>query len=204
MKRMKLWIVAAAMVCCGMGMFTSCQDGNKADAEKQAEETELSPAEVEEAARLKAINRFLVDSIGKHYESGEVCIPCVHIVGTEEQDSDVMMVWGDFWVFNYDLVGDTLKCVSGGSHAGLMHIRQTEKGFEVTGFDAVEDGSRYLPSAKRIFGKKYEAFHAINSDAEARERLRAEGLAVYAKKHGLGATLYQDYGWPAKKLPPVE
>jgi len=30
------------------------------------------------------------------------------------------------------------------------------------------------------------------------------GLAVYAKKHGLGAALYQDYGWPAKKLPPVE
>ena len=41
------------------------QDQNKADAGKQAEETELSPAEVEEAARLKAINRFLVDSIGK-------------------------------------------------------------------------------------------------------------------------------------------
>ena len=79
-----------------------------------------------------------------------------------------------------------------------------QNGFEVTGFDAVEDGSRYLPSAKRIFGKKYEAFHAINSDAEARERLRAEGLAVYAKRHGLGATLYQDYGWPVKKLPPVD
>ena len=31
-------------------------------------------------------------------------------------------------------------------------------------------------------------------------RLRAEVLAVYVKKRGLAATLYQDYGWPAKKL----
>ena len=30
--------------------------------------------------------------------------------------------------------------------------------------------------------------------------MRAEGLATYAKKNGLAVTLYQDYGWPAKKL----
>ena len=152
MKRMKLWIVAAAMVCCGMGMFTSCQDGNKADAGKQAEETELSPAEVEEAARLKAINRFLVDSIGKHYESGEVCIPCVHIVGTEEQDSDAMMVWGDFWVFNYNVEADTLMMVSGGDHPGLMRLNKFDNGYMVTGWQEIggkvyyfneEDGSLY-------------------------------------------------------------
>ena len=28
----------------------------------------------------------------------------------------------------------------------------------------------------------------------------ASGLATYAKKNGLAVTLYQDYGWPAKKL----
>ena len=81
-----------------------------------------------------------------------------------------------------------------------MHIRQTETGFEVTAFDQVEDGSRYLPTAKKIFGDKFDAFKAINSDEKARERLRAEGLATYAKKNGLAVTLYQDYGWPAKKL----
>jgi len=36
-------------------------------------------------------------------------------------------------------VGDTLKCVSGDSHPGLLHNRQTGKGFEVTAFDQVED-----------------------------------------------------------------
>lgn len=107
---------------------------------------------------------------------------------------------GRFLGFQLQSGGDTLKCVSGGSHPGLMHIRQTEKGFEVTAFDQVEDGSRYLPTAKKIFGDKFDAFKTINSDEKNLERLRAEGLATYAKKNGLAVTLYQDYGWPAKKL----
>ena len=158
---------------------------------------------IKETNYFPAIDRYLVDVVGKLYAEGELCVPIHPIVTVDERNGEDILVWGDFWVFNYNQVGDTLKCVSGGNHPGLMHIRQTENGFEVTGFDQVEDGSRYLPSAKKIFGKKYNTFHTINSDAEARERLRAEGLAVYAKKHNLSVTMYQDYGWQAKKLPSV-
>ena len=147
-----------------------------------------------------AIDRYLTDSIGSQYAKGEHCVPIHSIVRVDERNTEDILVWGDFWVFNYNQSGDTLKCVSGGSHPGLMHIRQTEKGFEVTAFDQVEDGSSYLPTAKKIFGDKFDAFKAINSDEKNRERLRAEGLATYAKKNGLAVTLYQDYGWPAKKL----
>ena len=52
----------------------------------------------------------------------------------------------------------------------------------------------------KFFGDKFDAFKTINSDEKNRERLRAEGLATYAKKNGLAVTLYQDYGRPAKKL----
>ena len=149
---------------------------------------------------FSAIDRYLVDSIGCQYAKGEHCVPIHSIVRVDERNAEDILVWGDFWVFNYNQVGDTLKCVSGGSHPGLLHIRQTEKGFEVTAFDQVEDGSRYLPTAKKIFGDKFNAFKTINSDEKNRERLRAEVLATYAKKNGLAVTLYQDYGWPAKKL----
>jgi len=149
---------------------------------------------------FSAIDRYLVDSIGSQYAKGEHCVPIHSIVRVDERNAEDILVWGDFWVFNYNQVGDTLKCVSGGSHPGLLHIRQTEKGFEVTAFDQVEDGSRYLSTAKKIFGDKFNAFKTISSDEKNRERLRAEVLATYAKKNGLAVTLYQDYGWPAKKL----
>ena len=176
-------------------ILAACESKPSAAPKAEIEETPI------ETNYFPAIDRYLVNEIGKQYSPGEHSVPIHSIVTVDERNGDDILVWGDFWVFNYNQVGDTLKCVSGGSHPGLMHIRQTEKGFEVTGFDQVEDGSNNLPSAKKIFGDKYDAFHAINSDAEAREKLRAEGLAVYAKKHDISVTMYQDYGWPAKKLP---
>ena len=137
---------------------------------------------------------------GSKYLEGQYCIPFQTVVAVDERNDEDILVWGDFWVFNYNLAGDTLETVSGGSHPGLMHIKQTDTGFEVTAFDQVEDGSRYMPSAKRIFGDKYDAFQAINSDEIRREKHRAEVLAHYVKKHEIPATKYKDYGWPAKNL----
>ena len=169
--------------------------------DKKYENKEVVLVTDQEITYFPAIDRYLVNELGKQYAEGEHCVPFHSIVAVDERNSEDILVWGDYWVFNYNQVGDTLKCVSGGSHPGLMHIRQTDYGFEVTGFDQVEDGSRNLQSAKRIFGDKYDAFHAINSDADRRERLRADVLAEYVRKQGLSATMYQDYGWPAQKLP---
>ena len=168
--------------------------------EENTESKEIVFVNERETTYFPAIDRYLADSIGSQYTKGEYCVPFHSIVGVDERNADDILVWGSFWVFNYNQVGDTLKCVSGGSHPGLMHIRQTEKGFEVTAFDQVEDGSNYLPTAKKIFGDKFDAFQAVSSDEQKREKLRADVLAAYVKKQGLTATLYQDFGWPAKKL----
>ena len=186
-----------AMVACTNKPATTVED-NEESSEVAFEVAKNN--DERETNYFPAIDRYLTDSIGSQYAKGEHCVPIHSIVRVDERNSEDILVWGDFWVFNYNQVGDTLKCVSGGSHPGLMHIRQTEKGFEVTAFDQVEDGSRNLPTAKKIFGDKFDTFKTINSDEKNRERLRAEGLATYAKKNGLAVTLYQDYGWPAKKL----
>ena len=203
---MKMWMLAAIFVFCGATM-TSC--GNKAD--KQTEnkaQTEASAqpkAEVvevkEEPTCFTAIDDYLVNEIGKNYAQSDVCIPYVYVVSMDETNSDDIRVWGDFWVFNYELSGDTLKTASGGSHPGLMHVRKTENGFEVTSFDAVADGADNLPTAKKIFGDKFGAFSELNSDQERREEKRMQITADYVKKHNLSAKLLQDFGWPAVELP---
>ena len=191
------WQRAALVSFAVLFILASC--GNKPSVVPKTVEEEP----LKETHYFPAIDRYLANEFGKQYTEGEHCVPLHPIVTVDERNGDDILVWGDFWVFNYNQDGNTLKCVSGGNHPGLMHIRQTENGFEVTGFDPVEDGTRFIPSAKRIFGDKYEVFNTIHDDAEARERLRAEGLAVYATKHNLSVTMYQDYGWPSKRLPPV-
>ena len=189
---MKKILIACTMLLA----VTACTNKTATVVNNNAEDS----SEVAFEAAFEEIDRYLADSIGSQYSKCEYCVPIHSIVGVDERNTDNILVWGSFWVFNYNQVGDTLKCVSGGSHPGLMHLRQTEQGFQVTAFDQVEDGSSYLPSAKKIFGDKFDAFQAVNSDEQTREKLRADVLAAYVKKHGLTATLYQDFGWPAKTL----
>ena len=158
-------------------------------------------AEANESTYFMAIDRYLVEEIGKHYDKADHCVPFHSIVGVDESNADDILVWGDFWLFNYNQSGDTLKTASGGNNPGLMHLRQTESGFEVIAFEQVADGADNIPSAKKIFGDKFDALQAIQSDDQKREELRAEVLSKYVKDKKLEVKMYQDYGWPAKALP---
>lgn len=203
-KTLKMWMLAAVLTLSGISM-TNCGNKNA----KQNEAKEEAPAQPktevvevkEEATCLTAVNDYLVNEIGKNYGPSEVTIPCAFVVSTDESNSDDILVWGDFWVFNYDISGDTLKTISGGNHPGLMHVKKTDNGFEVFGFDAVEDGAGNMESAKRIFGGNYDAFWELNSNQEKREDMRLHVTADYVKKHNLPVKMLQDYGWPAVALP---
>lgn len=166
--------------------------------------------EVSQNPCLVAIESYLTDTIGKNYAPGEVCIPAYSIINIEEpgepSDSTEVItatdtkVWGDWWVFNYNIVGDTLVCVSGGSHPGMFQLENDGEAYKVTAFDQVEDGSRHIPSAKRIFGDLYDHFHAINSNQQARDSIRLAMVSRYVVEHKLPVTQLQDPGWPAVAL----
>lgn len=149
---------------------------------------------------IAAIKYYLTTEIGSNYAPGEVCIPCGTVIATDQSNPDDILVWGDFWVFNYNIAGDTLKMVSGGSHPGLMHVRKSGDRYDVTAFEQTEDGSGNIRSAKRIFGEYFEAFWKINSDKESREAERKAATAEYVRVYNLPVTCYQDYGWPAVKF----
>ena len=197
-KSMKMWMMAAILVC-GVSLV-GC--GNK----KAKEVTKEEPVKVEQVVPdtelcNAAVNDYLVNVIGKNYAEAEYCISSPFIISMDEGNKDDVLVWGDFWVFNYDISGDTLKTVSGGNHPGLMHLKKTDKGFEVTNFEVVEDGEGNMESAKRIFGDKFDAFWEVNSNQEKRESIRLQFIADYVKKNNLPVKMVQDYGWPAVALP---
>ena len=205
-KSMKMWMMAAILVFCG-ALVSGCQNKNekaKPEKKEKVEKTEKTKTKTNLAdpnAYLGKVDDYLVSEIGSRYSQGEVCIPVAFVISADNGNTDDVKVWGDFWVFNFNISGDTLKTVSGGSHPGLMHLKQTENGYVVTSFEQVEDGAGNLESAKRIFGDKYDSFHEINSNAEKREDIRLHFVADYVKKNNLKATMLQDYGWPAVALP---
>ena len=203
-KSKKMWMLAAALLLSG-SVLVGCQNKEeKAKREKKAQ-VERMAKEKEDAKRrvpvTTVVDAYVVNEFGKQYAQGDVCIPSNFIISTDNGNAEDILVWGDFWVFNYEIVGDTLKTVSGGSHPGLMHLRTAGDSYEVTRFDAVEDGSNNLPSAKRIFGDKFDSYQEISSAAEKREDIRLHCIADYVKQHKLPVKFVQDYGWPAVALP---
>ena len=182
-----------------MGIFfTSCGNRQKkAVAESVAE----SATESVNNQYFDAINKYLTDIIGKGYATGEVTIPYSDYCSIDDSSAEDIQVFGDFWVENYNVSGDSLLFVSGGNHSGKMHIKKASGGqFYVAGFDAVGDGSEYLPTAKAIFGDRFDDFQKAYSDNKAREEIRKSAISEFVKKNNLAVKYYKDYGWPAVQL----
>ena len=165
--------------------------------------TETKAAEETETC-LTAIDEYLTKVIGSQYAPGEVCIPSHRIIAVDESNPQDIQVWGDFWVDNFKVAGDTLLSVSGGSHPGKMLVKQDSEGhFAVTSFEAVGDGNTFLPTAKKIFGEHFGQFQKVYSDQDGREEARKNAIAAYVFKHKLPVKVYKDYGWPAVEIPKV-
>ena len=148
-----------------------------------------------EQAVRQAISDYLLREIAPYYLQGEICVPALLIA--HEEDS---CVWGDFWVFWYNISGDTLKTVSGGSHPGKMTLTYANNQPQVIDFERVEDGSRFMPTAKHIFGDYLDIFMNMHSNESVREAVRREQLSEYVQQNNLSVHYYQDYGWEAKEL----
>ncbi|WP_022762567.1 hypothetical protein [Butyrivibrio sp. AD3002] len=185
----------------------------QASVETMDENTEDPEADMAKASVLPAyeypgpelfysvLYQYIIDECGQHFEKADVGIPCLNIVAEDESDKNDIKVWGDFWYYNYELNGDTLEMVSGGSFPGCIHIKSTDEGYEVTEFEMVGDGADYTPTAKKIFGKHYDEFTKMNEDTEAKEKTRAQIIANYVAANNLEITQYKDYGWEPVKLP---
>ena len=175
-------------------------------AEEQSVETFNGPAVgyTGEEWSEYAVYQYLTEQVAPDYDmpEGAVTVPVVRIIDseTDTDDGDVEIL-GDFWVFNYVVEGDTLKCVSGGNHCGKMELIPVGEGYSVKEFEQVGDGANFEPTARDIFEEQYDKFMEVQGDQEGREELRAQGLAAYVKAMGLNVTKYQDEGWDPVELP---
>ncbi|MCR4828619.1 MAG: hypothetical protein K5864_04060 [Bacteroidales bacterium] len=169
-------------------------DGHKADCIRH-----ITIARDEQAQR-DAIKDYLIKEIGPQYQQGELCIPTLLVVASELADSDYVPMLCDCWVFWYNIAGDTLKCVSGGNHSGLISLNGMNGQYRVTSFEQTVDGADNVASAKRIFGSHYDIYENVHASERLRETVRNMQLKEYVKRHNLDVHYYQDYGWPAVEI----
>ncbi|MBQ7679713.1 MAG: hypothetical protein IJT34_07670 [Butyrivibrio sp.] len=148
------------------------------------------------------VYQYLIDTLSPYYEPADVCIPSLDIVAEDDSNKDDILLYGNYQIYNYNLSGDLLETVSGGTFPGVIHIKSTDTGdYVATGMDIVEDGSNFTESAKKIFGTHYDEFIRISSDDTLRKTTRAQIIANYVAANNLEITAYQDYGSESVQLP---
>ena len=146
------------------------------------------------------------EDISEQYltEPGSVAIPCPVILKTEKTDDTHVKVIGNFWVMNYVLQDQTLKCISGGECPGIITLELEDDEWIVTDLDEVGDDEDYEAGIERIAGgdkdlmaKLYEA-HDMSGDPM--KSIREKYIREYIEESELDVTAYQDEGWDPVEL----
>lgn len=219
MKKVLVLLLGLMMVLT-LTMFTACggSDSQDTSADTAAEEPAAEETAADQTDGVNgalygylgddpieaAVYQYIVEQIAPLYDlpDGAISIPTVQIIETEiDSDGGDAEVKGNFWVDNYVIEGDTLKCVSGGNHPGKMELIQVGSGYTVKEMEPVADGGSFESSAKDIFEEKYDEFMKVYSDQDGRQALRTQTVADYVKSNGLTVTKYQDEGWDPVELP---
>lgn len=153
---------------------------------------------------MPAVLRWMEEDPATYYDTGDYYIPAPAVFYTDDTDPEDIRIWGNFWVFRYDLADGNLLLESGGAHPGLLHLKTSDGdalGYEAVGFEAVQDGSDYDSSLKEICAKApaeagdlYTQYTEA-ADNDTYEQVRKEYLRMYAEQVPFPIKSYQDPGW---------
>ena len=148
-----------------------------------------------------AYDHLAFDQI-KEYDFSHVLIPYVRIVDVDESDPEDVLLYGDYWLWEFERQGDTLVAVSGGHCPGIIHLERFGEG----------EGAAYSPKGtmdealtdadtKSLFGEYYEHYVTISSDDQTRNAEVAQIISDYVAVNGLDITKYQIGGEEPSSLP---
>ncbi len=153
-----------------------------------------------ENSLTKAVGEKLLSDKAQFFDKASVSVPVPVIVDTDESNTDDIKVWGLFWLLNYDLEGNVLENVSGGSFPGCMHLKKTADGYEITKYDEVEDGEDYADSLKTICEGSAERVKKFSEASGTVDSEIKSALEAYVEANDLDITAYKEYGWDPVKL----
>ena len=152
-----------------------------------------------------AVAAFTAD-LGNGYrmEENTVSVPAPVILKTEETGDGQMAVYGNFWVFNYVPVGDTLECISGGEAPGVLTLARDGEKWVPSSFEGVGDGADYEKDIRAICAgdKALEEnyFAAGDASGDLCREARLKYLREYVVANGLSVTAFRDTGWEPEAI----
>ncbi len=178
------------------GILEGQKEYSAADSSEEAEKSLSLSNDLKGAVCAALISQF-----NSEYSEDGYVIPEFHILDVNEESSEDIMVWGDFWLYAYRLEGDTLISVTGESVSGCMHLQEKDGAYQCREIDIPEVGRTREKTEQDIFETCYQNLLDWRNNYEEQEKNRAQLIADYAAAFGISAEKYSDQGWKSAELP---
>lgn len=178
----------------GEATADAAEEKASADAALPAYEYQGEDSETAEDGIMKACIAELMKLDEENFDPAEIAIPAPVVYQVDSSDESDIKVWGEFYIFNYDLKGDTLETQSGGNFRGCMHLMKEGEDYQISSFDQVEDGSDEAESLRQICEENEELLAKFGNDEQVNE-VRKNYISAYVKANDLNIKSYQDSGW---------
>ena len=124
-------------------------------------------------------------------------IPTPYIVKVDDKDKNDIKIYGDFWIYGYELFGTIFNTKNGGSYPGCYHLKDEDGKITIISKEFAEDGSDNWTSLVEICGGDEKLARSIFShNSLDYDITRIEYAKMYARENGLKLSGIKDYGWP--------
>ena len=147
---------------------------------------------------LEAITDHMVTEAKKFFGGqGALEIPTPYIVKIDDSNDDDVKVYGNFYIYGYELYGTIFHNKNGGSFPGCYHLKKESDGYSYIKHEIAEDGSKNYESLVKICGGDENLAKAIfNVANEEDASTRIKYVKMYRDANNLRISGIKDYGWP--------
>ena len=147
---------------------------------------------------LEAITDHMVTEAKKFFGGqGALEIPTPYIVKIDDSNDNDIKVYGNFYIYGYELYGTIFHNKNGGSFPGCYHLKKESDGYSYIKHEIAEDGSKNYESLVKICGGDENLAKAIFSIANEEDAAtRIKYVKMYRDANNLRISGIKDYGWP--------
>ena len=130
------------------------------------------------------------------YGFGDQVVLPGYVIYKEVQTEGELLVFGNFYEYGFQLMGNVLESTSGGEMPACFHLKETPEGYEVVSVDVTGDGAMY-DEGIREFTKDYPEVYEMyfSGDAGACDNAMKEYVTMYVKDNNLDVKYVKEYGW---------
>lgn len=145
---------------------------------------------------IAAIWEYSKNEAMESYSFGDQVVIPGYVVYKEVQSGDELLVFGNFWSYGYQLMGNVLESTSGGEMPACFHLKETSEGYEVVSVEVAGDGAEYDRKI-REFTEGYPGVYELyfSGDPDERENAMKEYVSMYVTANNLDIKYLKEYGW---------